>query len=104
MAGAPPAPEGPRLVVPGSDTAELLDDPEQAEQATARTAVAATSVPFLIVIAPVYPGSSGRRPRGSRAPDCQNERSPERRVVELPDLLKLLDGTYCRRIPKFGYS
>jgi hypothetical protein len=49
-------PPGPRVVVPGSATAELLDDPEQAEQATARTAVAAKSVPFLTVIAPVYPG------------------------------------------------
>jgi hypothetical protein len=50
------APPGPRLVVPGCPTAEPWDDPEQAEQATARTAMAATSVPFLIVIAPVHPG------------------------------------------------
>jgi hypothetical protein len=46
-------PPGPRLVVPGCRTAELWADPEQAEQTSARTPMAAASVPFLIVIAPV---------------------------------------------------
>jgi hypothetical protein len=48
-------PPGPRLVVRGGRTAELWVGPEQAEQTTARTPMAAASVPFLIVIAPVYP-------------------------------------------------
>jgi hypothetical protein len=41
----------PEAVPPG----ELWDDPEQAEQTTAKTPTAAASVPFLIVIAPVSP-------------------------------------------------
>ena len=89
------APPGPRLVVPGCRTAELSDDPEQAEQATARTPMAATSVPFLTMIAPVYPWRIKRTAGREVAtpPDCQNERSLERPVAELPDLLKLPDCT-----------